>query len=148
MAIPAPIILIPTNGVDYSTNIDIQTLSGTTSAATKYIKINGSVAGVSYTPRETVWAWTGTLVSGLNVINVTATDASGNVSTPAVINVTYVESNQFIYALAPSGVYLKRYQDKIEVICAQNSDTGIIGYNFYVSYQSGGVNNKYVKRFN
>lgn len=145
MAFPTPTILVPTNGVNYSTNIETQTLSGTTSATTKYIKINGSVTGVSYTPGDEIWAWNGKVVVGLNVINVTAEDSSGSLSAPATIEITLVESNQFIYALVPTGVYLKRYLDKIEVVCAQNVDTGIIGYNFYVSYQSGGVNNSYVK---
>jgi uncharacterized phage protein gp47/JayE len=146
MAIPAPIILVPSEGADYSTNVDVQTLSGTTSASSKQIKVNGSVVGVSYTPGDTIWSWTGTVQLGENTVSVVAVENLTNiVSDPATIKITYVISDQFIYALAPSGVYLRRYQDKIEAICAKNTESGVIGYNFYVSYQSGGVNNNYVK---
>ena len=145
MAFPTPVILVPTNGVNYSTNIETQTLSGTTSASTKYIKVNGTVTGVSYTPGDSIWAWNGKVSSGDTLLSITAEDAAGSVSTAATITITYVQSNQFIYALAPTGVYLRRYQDQIEAVCAQNTESGIIGYNFYVSYQSGGVNNVYNK---
>lgn len=146
MAIPAPKILLPSGGLDYTTDTEIQTLSGTTSTDSKLIKVNGSTQGVSYTPGETVWAWTGTVVLGLNTIRITAVDKTTSLdSDPTTINITLVSSDQFISVSAPTGVRLKRYQDKIEVICAQNSEPQVIGYNFYVYTSSGGLNNQYVK---
>lgn len=146
MAISAPVILLPSGGIDYTTDTRIQTLSGTTAANTEYIKVNGSLVGVSYTAGDTEWAWTGTLSDGVNTYEVTATEEiTGVISTPATINITFTQSSTFITVAAPTGVSLKRYQDKIQVITSENSDINVQGYNFYVSYQSGGVNNNYVK---
>jgi hypothetical protein len=146
MAIPAPVILLPSGGQDYITDTPTQTLSGTTSTATDKIKVNGSLVGVSYTSGELAWAWTGTLNLGVNTLEVTAVEkSSGLVSAPATITITLSESSTLITVSAPTGVSLKRYQDKIQIINAKNTEQNIMGYNFYVSYQSGGVNNTYVK---
>ena len=77
MPINAPVILLPTPN-NYSTDIVIQTLSGTTDPGSARIQINGSIYGVSYTAGETVWSWAGSLVSGVNIYNVVAYDNSDN----------------------------------------------------------------------
>lgn len=146
MTLQAPIILLPSNGADFSTDTRNQTLSGTVSPNAIAVKVNGSIAGVSYTPGDSEWAWTGTIQDGLNTFLVTAVEKATNLeSMPDTINITYVEQSTFVTVLAPTGVSLRRYQDKIQVITTQNFEVNVQGYNFYVSYQSGGVNNTYVK---
>lgn len=146
MAIQAPLILLPSGGVDYSTDTPVQTISGTTASNTDKILVDDSESGVSYTQGETVWSWTGTLDLGVNAISVVARErTTGLLSSAATINITYVIESSFVTVAAPTGVSLKRYQDKIEVVTSKNTEANVIGYNFYVSYQSGGVNNEYVK---
>jgi hypothetical protein len=146
MAIPAPVILLPSGGADYATDTRTQTLSGTTSGNTQQIRVNDSLYGVSYTAGETAWAWTGTLEYGVNTIQIVAVERVTGLTSPVTsINITVTQEDNFITVASPTGIQLKRYQDKLEIICAQNSEPNIIGYNFYVSYQSGGVNNEYVK---
>ena len=146
MSISAPLILLPSGGADYTTDARLQTISGTTSANTQQIQVNNTVVGVSYTPGDTAWAWTGTLADGLNTYSIVAVERTTHaVSTPAVIHITLTNQDLTVTVSAPTGVSLKRYQDKIEAICAQNTESNVVGYNFYVSYISGGVNNQYVK---
>lgn len=146
MAIPAPVIVLPTGGADYATDTIRQTLSGTTSADTNRIKVNGSSVGVSYTPGDTTWAWTGNLSMGVNTIEITAVEKiTGAVSLPATINITLVQQDDFITVTAPTGVSTRRYQDQIEIICTQNTESQVVGYNFYVYTSSGGINNEYAK---
>ena len=146
MSISAPVILLPSGGADYTTDIATQTLSGTTSANTAQILVNGTTAGVSYTPGETPWAWSGTLAQGANTIQIVAVEQiTGDHSQTTTIVVILTSRDMSITVSAPTGVSLKRYQDKIEIICIQNPEINVIGYNFYVSYQSGGVNNEYVQ---
>jgi len=146
MAIQAPIIVLPSGGADYTTDVSIQTLSGTTSSNSSQIKVNGSLEGVTYTPGETVWAWTGTLVDGLNTYSITAVEKiTGLISPPVTINITLSVSSTIITVTSPTGVRLKRYQNKIQVITSKSPEPNVQGYNFYVSYQSGGVYNQYVK---
>ena len=146
MTIQAPIILLPSNGEDYSTNTRIQTLSGTVSPMASEVLVNSSSSGVSYTPGDSVWAWTGSLKKGLNTYTVTAVENDTDLESAAsTINITFVQDSSFITIFSPTGVSLKRFQDKIQVITAENSELTLQGYNFYVSYQSSGVNNIYVK---
>ena len=146
MAISAPVILLPSGGVDFTTDTRLQTLSGTTSSNTGQIRVNGSQSGVSYTSGDTDWAWTGALANGLNAMQVVAVEkVSGVNSFPATINITYAPESVTVTVSSPTGVSLRRYQDKIEVITSKSAEEYVRGYNFYVSYQSGGVNNEYVK---
>jgi hypothetical protein len=146
MAIAAPIILLPTEGADYATDVAYQTISGTTVPETASIKVNDSVFGVSYTAGDTIWAWSGVLPSGVTTLNIVAVEKLTNIpSLPVTINITYVLSDQFITVAPPTGVKLREYQDKIEVVNSQNIDTQTLGYNYYVSTQSGGVYGSYVK---
>jgi hypothetical protein len=131
--------------VDYTTDTQIQTISGTTTTDTKQILVNGSVFGVSYTAGSTVWAYTNTLSYGINTIQIVAIDIAGDTSPSSTINVTVTQQQVTVTVAAPTGIQLKRYQNQVEVICAENTEANIVGYNFYVSYISGGNNGSYVK---
>jgi len=146
MAIPAPIILLPTAGTNYATDIALQTLSGTTSADTERILVNGSTQGVSYTAGDMTWSWSDTLVLGQNTKNIVAVEkTTGNLSTATTIVITLIQSDTDITVSAPTGIRIRRYQDQIEVVCTQNPEPQTIGYNFWVSTDSGGTNGQYVK---
>jgi len=146
MAISAPVILLPTPGVDYTTDVATQTLSGTTSPDTQTVKVNGSTLGVTYTAGETVWAWTGTLTVGVNTLNIVAVERITQFVSPTeTINITLIESDNFITISAPTGFKLLRAQNMVTAVCAKNPEPQTVGYNFYVSAQSGGVNGAYVK---
>lgn len=146
MAIAAPEILLPSGGADYATDITPQTISGTTSTDTKEIRVNDSLAGVSYTPGEAVWSWTGDLNLGDNIINVVAIEKVTLIpSSPATITITLVQRDDFITVSPPTGVRVREFQNKMEVINAANPEPNTIGYNYWVSTQSGGNNGTYVK---
>lgn len=146
MSLPAPVILLPTGGADYSTDIATQTLSGTTSADTKEIRVNNSLSGVSYTPGETVWAWNDEIVLGQNTYNITAVEkVTLDVSPPATIIITLVQRDDFITVSPPTGVKLLSYQDKLESVNTKNPEANTLGYNYYVSTKSGGIENFYAK---
>ena len=146
MTLAAPIILLPTNGADYTTDIELQTLSGTTSPDSREILINGSTYGVTYTPGDTIWAWTGTLIVGVNSVDVTAIEKTTNLpSLPTHINITLIQTTSFITVTPPTGVKLQSYQDKIAILNAQNTEVQTLGYNYYVSTQSGGINGTYAR---
>ena len=146
MSILAPVILLPTNGVNYSTDVATQTISGTTATGTEKILVNGSALGVSFTPLETIWAWTGTIVLGANTLNVIAVEnVTEEQSDSTTIVITLIQTSTFITVSPPSGCKVLSYQDKMQIACAQNTETQTVGYNFYVSTQSGGINGVYVK---
>ena len=147
MAIPAPVIILPTGGTDYATDIASQTLSGSTSADTQEIQVNGSVHGVSYTAGETIWSWTGTLTLGSNVINVIATESVTLTPSPTTtITITLIPpEDEIITVSPPTGVQTLRYQNKVEIVNVQNPEPSTLGYNYYVSTQSGGIDGVYVK---
>jgi len=146
MAIPAPVIVLPSGGSNYATDISIQTLSGTTSTDTKEIQVNGSLNGVSYTEGESVWAWTGSLSLGENTVNVIAIEKATELPSPATtITITLVQSEDFVTVSPPTGVKTLRYQNKMEIVNTQNPEPNTVGYNYYVSLESGGVNGFYAK---
>jgi hypothetical protein len=146
MTIASPVILLPTNGTNYTTDIENQTLSGTTSTDTKEITVNGSTFGVSYTPGEVAWAWNGTLILGTNTYSIIAIEKTTlNPSLPTTITITLVENETFVTVSAPTGVRVREYQDKMEIVNSQNPELQTIGYNYYVSTQSGGIDGSYVK---
>ena len=144
--ISSPIIILPTGGVDYITDVATQTLSGTTSTSTSQILVNNSTYGVSYTAGEATWAWTGVLILGDNSISIVAVEETTLVpSLPITIIVTYVQSTSFVTVSPPTGVRLRESQNQIEVVNSKNPEAQTIGYNYYVSTQSGGINGSYVK---
>lgn len=147
MTLLAPKILLPSNGVDYTTDIEIQTLSGTTDLNTQKILVNNSTFGVSYTAGETAWAWTGTLSLGQNTLNIVAVEKiTEELSSSTTIVITLVSNPiSFITVSPPTGAKLREYQDKIEIFNVKNPEPQTIGYNYYVSTQSGGIDNTYIK---
>ena len=144
MSLPAPVILLPTNGANYATDVAVQTLSGTTSTDTQEIRVNGTTAGVTYTAGEQVWSWTGQLVSGSNLMTIVPYEKVTMLpGIAATITITLVQSDTFITVSPPTGVKLRQYQDKIEVVTSKNPEPQVMGYNFYVSTRSGGINDVY-----
>ena len=85
-----PSIMAPHGGADFTTSFTTAvTLSGTCASDTDAIEVNGSTAGVTYTPGGTTWSYTtGTLAAGANAFSVVAVDAVGNESDPAAITIT------------------------------------------------------------
>jgi hypothetical protein len=75
-------------GSDYSTTDSSIILAGACAADTVAIYVNGSTDGVTYTPGETSWSYTGTLESGENTFNIIDYDAAGNVSDAGSITLT------------------------------------------------------------
>jgi len=143
MSIPAPIILLPTSN-NYTTDISTQTISGSTAVNTAKILVNGSEFGVLYTAGEIVWSWTSTISLGVNTINIVALDVNNNISPVTTIHITLIQSQTFITVSPPTGVETKSSQDKIQILNVQNPESNILGYNYYVSTQSG-INNVYAK---
>lgn len=142
----APVIVLPTGGNDYITDTPTQTLSGTTEENTNKIKVNGSTKGVIFTPGETVWSWTGTLSNGENTFSIVAIEETTFLeSDPATIKIRLAIAEDFITVSPPTGISLRRYQDKVEPVTTENTEDEVIGYNFYVYTQSGGLNNTYAK---
>lgn len=88
---PAGDPVITTNeGENHTTNDSSITLTGTCTDDTYAVYVNGSTEGVSYTPGETTWTYTGILTEqGDNTFDVTAYDAAENVSSADSIIVTY-----------------------------------------------------------
>jgi len=149
MTILAPIILLPTNGVNYASDIPTQTLSGTTVAPnTKNILVNNSTFGVTYTSGSSIWAWSGTLPIGANNLSIIAIDQDGTQSAPTTIQITILSSNTKITVTPPTGVRLRSYQDSIEALNAQNPEPQTIGYNYYVAVESGGGSSRTYAKMN
>lgn len=145
MAISAPVILLPTN-IDYATDIDTQVLSGTTDINTKEIRVNNSLFGVSYTTGDENWAWSGKIAMGVNTINIVAIEQETLIpSATTTINITLIQSTEVTTVSPPTGVKLRRYKDAVEILNTQNPEPTVQGYNYYVSTESGGIDNVYVK---
>jgi Baseplate J-like protein. len=143
MSIIAPVILLPTSN-NYTTDIPGQTLSGTTDPNTESILVNNSTFGVSYTAGEIVWAWSGTLSLGVNTFNTVAMEkTSHNPSTVTTIQITLIQSSTFITVSSPTGIQLKSSQNQIQILNVKNPESQVLGYNYYVSTQSGGINDTY-----
>ena len=85
-----PVIASPNGGADHTTTSNAAvTISGTCSAVTTIIKVNGSTTGVTYTSGQTGWSFlSGTLSESANTFNVTATDAGANTTAPDSITIT------------------------------------------------------------
>lgn len=137
---PAPIITLPNNGINFSTNISVQTISGTTDVATHEIRINGSPAGVVYTPGNTVWSFPDTTLSkGENVYSVTALNISSEESPSDVIKITLLEDSDLNLVVSPpTGVFTESKKDSVTTFWVQNPEPQVIGYNIYGSTDPGG----------
>ena len=137
---PKPIILVPNNGVDFSTNIDTQTLSGTTSSSTFEIRVNGDSSGVVYTPGETVWSAPNILLSqGPNTFNVTALNAIGEESPPETMTISLMDDTDLTLTISsPTGIYTESQKDAVTCWWVQNPEPQVTGYNVYGSTEAGG----------
>jgi len=84
--------VIETNSGDDYTVADNSavTLTGTCAADISVIYVNGGTEGVTYTPGATDWTYSsGTLKIGANTFEITAGDITGNISSGAVMTITY-----------------------------------------------------------
>ena len=86
----APVIDSPNGGNDFTTSDPALTLSGTCSADTVTITVNGMTTGVSHAAGSTTWSYTTTLVAPFaNLFGVKARNHAGNESAADTITVTY-----------------------------------------------------------
>ncbi len=89
----APVIMAPTATLTFLTKVAGLTLSGTCAVGvmnTNAIHVNGSTAGVSYTPGAGTWSYDTTLLTqGAHLFSVTAVDLATNVSVADTITVTF-----------------------------------------------------------
>jgi len=90
---PAPPVITSNGGADYTTSEPALLLEGTCADVTDTIQVNGSTYGVSYVAGETVWSYTDTLNTGVNLFQVTAQDSTGLTSPADTIRVT-LDSNE------------------------------------------------------
>ena len=81
-------------GNDYTSTDSSITLNGTCAADTVAIYVNASTIGVTHTPGETSWSYTGVLQTGENPFTIIAKDAAGNPSDPDSITVTYSATSE------------------------------------------------------
>ena len=90
-------------GVDYTTGEGGVSLSGTCSADTVAIFINGSAEYVTYTAGDTSWSYSGVLEPGENVFWVVAYDEAGNASDAGTITITFALPEGVYYVDAANG---------------------------------------------
>jgi hypothetical protein len=83
----APVITT-NNGESFTTVEPSVLLEGTCASDAIEIRMNGSVDGVTFLTGSTTWQFSGALIEGANVFDVTALDAAGNTSAPDSITVT------------------------------------------------------------
>jgi len=92
----APVITTNEGNI-YTTSTSSVTLTGSCTADTWAIYVNGSADGVTYTPGETTWSYTGALGPGLNTFEIEAVDLTGNISASDEIQVTFAPAAPGIY---------------------------------------------------
>ncbi len=105
-----PVPLITTDGgngagVDYDTTQAALTLDGTCHATTNEIRVNGDTTGVTYTPGDTTWSYSGTLILGDNLFTVIAYDIGANPSQSATITVALVTAPTAAFSGTPTSGY-------------------------------------------
>jgi hypothetical protein len=79
----------PNQGRDFITSKSPITLSGVCDPSSSAIYVNGTGAGVTYTPGVGTFIFQTQLTEGLNTFTLTARDQIGNDSAPSVINIFY-----------------------------------------------------------
>ena len=90
-------------GADYTTGEGAVSLSGTCSADTVAIFVNGSAEYVTYTAGDTSWSYSGVLEPGENVFWVVAYDEAGNASDAGTITITFALPEGVYYVDAANG---------------------------------------------
>lgn len=146
----------------YTTNAQIQRLSGMLDEITASILINGSDEGVSYYPYpiegetsstlvgtdETLevgeWSIEVSLTSGVNTYTVRAIGYDSTYPTDATISITYVADGSITYLIdPPTGISMTRHDNRVEYLIKHDEDVSspdsiVIGYNVYASTYPGG----------
>jgi len=141
MAAPSQPIITTNGGNNYSTNIADLFLEGTCDITTHEILVNNSTTGVTYTPGNTSWNFSGTLSRGDNNFQVVAKNIFGDPSTATLIIIKYVDKADLEAEVsAPTGLRMRTFSDKVRLSWAENPETDIKGYNVYGStYAAGGL---------
>jgi len=86
------------------------------------------------------------LVPGVNQIDIRAIDVSGNISSVSTIMVSYITDKEIsLQVSAPTGIEVLRHSDKVTIVASKNTEPEVLGYNFYVSKESGGTVSGYFK---
>jgi uncharacterized phage protein gp47/JayE len=79
------------------------------------------------------------LNTGVNTIDIRSIKASGVVSSVTTAKVDVVRSDQLdVLAERPSGLRIRRQENEVEVVWAENQENTVRGYHIYASSQSGG----------
>jgi hypothetical protein len=79
------------------------------------------------------------LYPGDNIIEVKAILFNGEVTAPGVIQATLsLERDQQVAVIAPSGVFVERFDRYIKITVEGLDDPNVVGYNFYASVSPGG----------
>jgi hypothetical protein len=136
--------------VEYSTNMRIQTVTGTADpATTAQVRVNGSTTGVTYNTTTGAWSLlldetAPSLASGTNTFTITAYGYDQTTSTGATLKIHLVLDGSLGFVVsAPSGISVDRHSNRTEFILTHNEDvlspTGyVVGFNFYAAADPGG----------
>jgi len=134
-----PKITFPTNAPGFSTNLISQTIKGWADTTTKNILVNGSTQDVTYASGVTEWIYTTMLSEGENQFEVVAVDAADIQSAAVSLTITYFTDDDLnLIVSAPTGIVLERSRNSVKISIIENSESEIIGYNFYGSENPGG----------
>lgn len=140
MTLAAPTILLPYEGLDFSTNINTQILSGTAPVGTTDVYVNADNSDVTFTLIGLTWSCPVTLVDGLNTFIVQAYDTALGLPTQIVVNFLSGDISPLAQA-PPFGVTLRVYANAIEVVVEEPIVQNVAyiphGYNYYYSQTPG-----------
>ena len=137
-----PIILSPYDGLSFSTNRIDQIISGTASAGTTAIYVNGTDIGSDFNITDLTWSYEYELVDGANPFSIQAYDGSA-LSVAAPITITFLPGDTFDLVLNPPvGLTTRAYNNKIEIVLDAIEQTlaGFTGqrsFNVYYSTTPG-----------
>lgn len=137
-----PIILSPYSGLDFSTNVPEQILSGTADPTTLAILVNGVDIGSNFNSTTFEWSYPVDLNDGINTYIIQAYDGS-SLSSNAVLEITFFPGDTFTAILnAPVGITAEAYTNHIEVVITDldtpfDGFTGSRSYNLYYTTTSG-----------
>lgn len=140
MTLPAPTILAPYDGLDFSTNINIQILSGTAPPGTTAVYVNEDDDNVVFSLSELTWSCPVALTDGENVFKVQAYDTA--LGAADTIKINFLSGDLSPLAQAPPfGITLRTYANAIEVVVEEPIVQNVAyiphGYNVYYSQTPG-----------
>lgn len=143
MPILAPVIVDPFAGVNFTTNVEVQTFRGTSDTGTIQVFVNGSAFGVTFTILTGEWSYeTAPLTDGPNTFKVKGWD--GISFSPEITQIIeYAPSETILATIAPpTAISFRAFKDAIDILVEQSLSTSPafipVGYNFYYS-QTGGT---------